>query len=241
MSPFEKNETTIRMGLSRAVKSNLLKNIHEGDKVFYEIREKGLESIAGIKEIIQVFSKKISMKRNGWNNYWCVVSVESDANVKERDEFLSYIKILGFAQLNRGTYIFPFDLTKELKSKIEELKIDEYVNVFESKLVSFQSAARLAKRLWKIDELKKKYFEFTIKYPPTTTLTNIGESSKLILLCHNFIHDFNEIIQIDPVLPAEFLGPGWEGENALRIVDHFNKTFVPPTKELVERILNSTE
>ena len=237
MKSFEKNEASIRMGLSRAVKAGILKNVRENNKVYYEITETGLKNIEDTRNIFHLYSRKISFKNNGWNNYWCTINIQSDCSNEKREEFSEYISKLGFAQINRGSFIYPFDLSKDVQLKIEELKIEDSVYVFLSRFSYYQNASKIINKLWNISEINKGYFEFITKYPPTITLTSIGESN-LIPFCHSFTYDFNEIIKIDPVLPQEFLGTNWEGDKALRMVDYFNKTLVGPTKEYVNKILS---
>ncbi len=228
------------MGLSRAVKAGVLKNVREGDRVFYEIRENGLRSIEEWKELKQNFWKKISYRKSGWNGYWCLVIEDIQSNTDERTIFIEYIRKLGFGKLGRGCYIHPYDLSKDVESKAEELNVAKYVKVFISRLASFHNVYEVVREIWDIEDVKRKYMEFTIQYPPALSPWNSGDD-KLIAFCHNFIHDFTEIMKSDPVLPAEVLGPNWEGDNALRMLDQFNKTVVPRTKDYVERIMGQPD
>lgn len=237
MKPFDKSETAIRMGLSRAVKSGIVKNVREGRQVFYEITQSGIKYIEELKEARQLFWRKLSLKKNTWNNYWCMTVLEPNINTKERNDISVYLKKVGFGQLGRGCYIHPLDLSKEVHTKSEEIGLNDNVWVVMSKLTTNQSTSRLANRLWNIEALKKMYLDFSIKYPPTLGIWNPVHDEKLISFCQEFINDFNIIMEMDPVLPNEFTGFNWEGENVLRMLDYFNKTVVPKTKELVDKII----
>ncbi len=240
MKSFDKNETAIRMGLSRAVKAGILKNIREGDRVFYEIQENGQKNIEEWKELKQSFWKKISLRKNGWNGYWCIVIEDIPGNMEERIRFVEYIKKLGFGRLGRGCYIHPYDLSKDVESAAEELNLTKYTKVFISRLASFYNIHDLVREIWDIEDVKRKYMEFTVQYPLALSPWNSMED-KLVAFCHNFIHEFTEIMKADPVLPTEMLGPNWEGDNALRLLDQFNKTIVPKTKDYVERIMGQPD
>lgn len=237
LKPFEKSETSIRMGLSRAVKSGMLKNIKENEQVYYEIREAGLKTLEEWKEEKINYWRRISLKKNGWNNYWCMVSVTAPKETEGKDKLISYLKKSGFGKLNSDTYIHPLDMTKDIEAKIENQKLNDNVKVFLTKLTSSQNPAKLAFTTWDVDGLRRKYTEFSVKYPPTLGPWNTGDNEKLIPFCHSFINDFTEIMKDDPVLPNEFLGLNWEGDNALRLLDHFNKIIVPRTKDVVEKIM----
>ncbi|MGE5473771.1 MAG: PaaX family transcriptional regulator C-terminal domain-containing protein [Ignavibacteriales bacterium] len=240
MEPFKKSETAIRMGLSRAVKAGILKNTKEDEQVYYELIDAGKKNLDEWKQTKQIFWKKISMKKNSWNNYWCVVVLDL-SNIKEnKDEMIDYLKELGFAKMSRDTYIHPYDFSKDIESKINEYGLGEQVKVFISKLVSEYNISHFVSSYWDVNAINKKYIEFGFSYPPTLSVWNMNsDADKIIPFCHNFISDFTEIMKMDPVLPGEFVGVNWEGENVLRILDQFNKTVVPRAKEIVDNILNN--
>ena len=240
MEPFKKSETSIRMGLSRAVKAGILNNIKEGDQVYYELIDNGAKNLEEWKKTKQIFWKKISMKKNAWNNYWCIVAIDL-TNIKDNKEnMLEHLKNLGFVKLNKDTFIHPYDFSKDIESKINEYGLSEKVKVFISKLVSQHNVSHFVNNYWDISSVNKKYLDFTFNYPPTLPIWNgNSEAEKVIPFCHNFINDFTEIMKMDPVLPSEFVGVNWEGENVLRILDQFNKTVVPRAKDIVDKILNN--
>lgn len=237
MKPFNKSETAIRMGLSRAVKAGLVLNIKDNGKVYYEIKENGLKIIEELKAIMSIYWKKIGLRKNTWNNFWCLVNLINIPKQLKRD-VKEYLKGLGFGNLTQNCYIHPYDLSKEVEAKILELKADPYVKIFLAKLVSFSNPVQLAKNIWNFEELKKKYVDFINKYNQQLNPTNITNEEKLIVFCHNFIQDLIEIMKVDPVLPTEFLGPNWEGDNVLRIVDQFNKTVVPVAKQYLNKVFS---
>ncbi|MGE5329087.1 MAG: PaaX family transcriptional regulator C-terminal domain-containing protein [Deltaproteobacteria bacterium] len=240
MKPFNKSETSIRMGLSRAVKAEILSNIKENDQVYYELIDNGAKSLEEWKEIKQIFWKKISMKKNLWNNYWCVVVMDL-VNIKENKEnMLEYLKNLGFVKLNKDTFIHPYDFSKDIQTKIDEYNLVGQVKVFISKLVSEHNVSDFVSSHWDINSVNQKYINFTFNYPPTLPIWNgISDAEKIIPFCHNFIGDFTELMKLDPVLPNEFVGANWEGDNVLRILDQFNRTVVPRAKDIVDKILNN--
>ncbi len=225
------------MGLSRAVKAGLVQNVREENKVYYEIKEAGLSRIEEWKDIKHNFWKKISLKKSGWNNYWCLVNAQIPASMEKRKILINLLKKLGFGQLSRDCFIHPFDLSRELESRIEDLNLEQYVNVFLAKICPYQNNTKLLNKLWDIEGLKKKYQEFSVKHSAALNAWDTAEDEKLITFCHSFIHDFTEIMKVDPVLPSEFLGANWEGESVLRLLDHFNRVIVPRAREVVGRII----
>lgn len=240
MEPFKKSETAIRMGLSRAVKAGILKNIREDEQVYYELTDIGKQSLEEWKHVKQTFWKKISMKKNSWNNYWCVVVLDLSNIKRNKEDIIDYLKRFGFAKMSRDTYIHPYDFSKEIEYKINEYGLGEQVNVFISKLVSEYNISHFVNKHWDINSINKKYIDFMFNYPPTLPVWNMNsDTDKIIPFCHNFISDFTEIMKSDPVLPGEFVGVNWEGENVLRTLDQFNKTIVPRAKEIVDKILNN--
>lgn len=238
IKPFNKTEPAIRMGLSRAVKSGILNNTKEGNKVYYEIKENGLKTLEEWKKIKLNFWERVSIKRNGWNNYWCIVISDIPGDIIEKKIFLDYLKSLGFEKLNKESFIHPYNLSKSIELKTEELKLNKYVNIFLSRLSTAKDASQLANTVWDIDSIKKEYSNFVSKYQNPLSSWNTFQEEELISLCHNIIYDFTEIMKIDPVLPSQFMGINWEGENVVRMLDSFNKTVVPKTKEFVNKIIN---
>lgn len=240
IKPFNKSETSIRMGLSRAVKAGILINSKEGEQVYYELIENGKRNLEEWKETKQIFWKKISMKKNSWNNHWCVIVVDLNNMSENKENILDYLKKLGFAKISKDTYIHPYDFSKDIETKITEYGLEDKVKIFVSKLVSEHNISKFVSNYWDVKAVNKRYIDFTFCYPPTLSIWNgTAEPEKLIPFCHSFINDFTEIMKNDPVLPGEFVGVNWEGENVLRVLDQFNKTIVPRAKDFVDKILQS--
>lgn len=240
MKPFDKSESSIRMGLSRAVKAGVLKNVKKNEQVYYEFIESGDKTIKDWKEVKQRFWKKVEKKKGAWNNYWCMVTVDIHNKTEQKDELISTLKDYGFQKISKDTYIHPYDFSRDIELIAKKLNIEDNVKIFMSKLTSFHSPSKLVSELWNVDEIKKKYMDFSFTYPPNHSIWSLStEEEKLIPYAQSFIHDFTEIMKIDPVLPNEFLGTNWEGDNVLRILDQFNRTVVPRAKEAVDKILSA--
>ncbi|HYE11294.1 MAG TPA: hypothetical protein VEF53_14050, partial [Patescibacteria group bacterium] len=71
---FDKNETAIRMSLSRAVKAGILSKSRQGNEVIYSLTDVGRQSIDLWNEGVESFWKRFRLRNSSWDGKWYIVN-----------------------------------------------------------------------------------------------------------------------------------------------------------------------
>ena len=110
MLKFDKNETSVRMGLSRMVKAGILANKKVNEQIYYELTADGLENITIWNKGVSRFFGRYHKRNQGWNKKWyAVVFPDFDRSVKESQDLLDAFWEIGLRELNKNTWISPYE------------------------------------------------------------------------------------------------------------------------------------
>jgi phenylacetic acid degradation operon negative regulatory protein len=76
MKAFGKNETAVRMSLSRATKAKIFKSIREGNEVSYTLTNQGKEAIRIWNEGVKNFWERYQRSKEDWDGKWYVLYID---------------------------------------------------------------------------------------------------------------------------------------------------------------------
>ncbi|WP_307344872.1 PaaX family transcriptional regulator C-terminal domain-containing protein [Metabacillus malikii] len=210
----------VRNGLSKLKKQNYIISINRS---VYRITPLGEEVLASYNVRRDFYSKH-------WNGKWYIVLMEIPETLrKKRDIFRRKLIQLGFGQLNKGVYIYPWDVTSEVMNVIDTLEIEDFVTILTSQefllnniSTDGEKGANKASEIWKIEEINTKYqqrfeqFKTELK-PVVDKLIQTEAPDELTITAYYLEIEkmINELLDIDPMLPPEFLPGSWTGTKIL--------------------------
>ncbi|MCM3364020.1 PaaX family transcriptional regulator C-terminal domain-containing protein [Niallia sp. HCP3S3_B10] len=225
------------MGYSPQIIRNLLTKLK---------KEKYIDSINRSIYRITPFGKEVQnslyFKRDlyskHWDEKWYIVLIEIPEKLrKKRDIFRRKLIQYGFGQLNKSVYIYPWDITKDVMNIIDTLEIEDFVTILASNEFLLnkiskegEKGANKALEIWNIEELNNIYkekfdqFENEFKSGINNLITNQYPDDLTVFIYYLEVGKIiNELMDIDPMLPPEFLPGSWVGTKVLSELNRLYK------------------
>lgn len=102
----------------------LIKTYYEGKEKFIELTDRGRQRIAKT-----VMRDEFEIKKpQKWDGKWRIVIFDIPEDLKKtRESIRKILKELGFYQLQKSVFIYPFDCIEEIKFIEQTFVIDQYV------------------------------------------------------------------------------------------------------------------
>jgi phenylacetic acid degradation operon negative regulatory protein len=150
---------------------------------------------------------------------------------------------MGYGTLSEATWISPYDLTKEVESLAERLKIKECVQVFQAKNQGFTEAKRLVSLGWDLSRIHAKYANFIEKYQPKLEdhlrRLHAGEAiepSECFVERFGLIHEYRRLPFFDPDLPKELLPENWLRPKAAALFHEYHDLLADKANEYFDSV-----
>lgn len=241
MEPFQKNETAIRMGLSREVESGLLINQRKDGEVYYYLTEIVTEGFKYWMKTMDYDQKKIQLQFQNWNGLWSLLLIENDLEQSQDNlkNFFEALKEFSFGNLNKNLWISPYNFHEQVTRQIHEQNLGLKIYLFESRLTNHNSATNLASKIWPLANLAKQYEKFlnSLMEAAGNIDPDSYRSGGGLPFLHRFGLDYFEIVQNDPRLPLQILPSDWQGIKAAKAFKEFRERIIPKSNEFIDRIL----
>jgi len=143
LTNFGLSEQAIRSAVSRMCRMGLLRARRTGHKSFYSLTAKG-------NNLLTKGAQRIFERRNGqWDGTWNIVTYSiPEKNRKARDHLRIELNWMGYGVLGEATWISPYDLTKEVEELVENLRLKEYIQIFQAKHQGFTNPQKIVSRCW---------------------------------------------------------------------------------------------
>ena len=242
MKVFGKNETAIRMSLSRAAKAGVLTNSKQDNEVYYTLTHEGKKAITLWNEGVIHFWNRYRLRNSDWDKSWYFINVDFTESKKSiKSEFLDKLEQFGFAQINIKTWISPYHQYEEVLALIKEYDLDDGVVEIYGEMKIHKDIKRFLDEVYGIGKLKTKYREFIDTYE-----TRLAEISKVykdedfinngqaLPMLHELGWCFFGIASEDAVLPKEVL-PVWEGDKAACVMRELRKMLLEAAYKYLEK------
>ncbi len=217
---FNKQESAIRMSLSRAVKAGILSNSRHGSEVIYSLTSMGRHSIDLWNEGVDSFWKRYRLRQLPWEGKWDVLNIDFQEVQPQRLEVIDKLHQLGFATINTNTWLCPYHQPTAIKALTKKFGLDNGIVEIYGELVVHKEMSIFIEEVYSLKALVPQYQQFINKYQAKLEQAKgLEAKNKLIAgeqalpLLHEFGWEFFAIAANDPVLPKQ-LHPGWEGDEA---------------------------
>ncbi|UFT99937.1 hypothetical protein KO561_02945 [Radiobacillus kanasensis] len=222
---------TIRNILSKFKGIAYITSLERGN---YKITASGLD-------VYSLYSKKENFYTKHWNRKWYIVFMEIPEKLrKKRDTFRKGLLDLGFGQLYKGVYVYPWNITSKVLNLIDSLEIEDYITIISSNefLINGidpegEPGPNKASSIWNLEEIntyyKNRQMWLENEYKPIFNKLIKDKNRDPLQVFTNFLtlkEIMDDLIIADPMLPAEFLPSSWLGTTVLFSLDKLMRSLV---------------
>ncbi|MEX1036796.1 MAG: phenylacetic acid degradation operon negative regulatory protein PaaX [Sneathiella sp.] len=209
------NERVVRTAVFRLQKEGLLSSEQVGRKSFYSLTESGAHRFAEATHRIYA-SGDIP-----WTGSWLLLFVArrqlKDADRRRLETALGW---LGFGDLGAGIHAHPTATAASVETLLRDLDLSGKVTILSggSPLdTPFDAPEILVAKGWNLDDLEADYNRFIGHFRKFTGLDMADikrDAKKCFIIRSLLVHDYRRVLLRDPMLPAELLPAGWNGNPA---------------------------
>jgi phenylacetic acid degradation operon negative regulatory protein len=238
LSNFGLSEQAIRSAVSRMCRSGLLKAKRTNRKSYYSLTSEGHSLLTeGAQRIFQ-------RKESHWDGNWNIVTYSIPESMRQaRDRLRLELGWMGYGALGEATWISPYDLTREVKSLLERLNIEEYVHIFSAQHQGITEPGKIVSRCWDLGKIHQMYADFLTEYRPKLEehlkRLEAGETiepSECFVARFNLIHEYRKLPFFDPDLPLELLPENWLRPQAAALFDEYHGLLTEKANEYFDSV-----
>jgi phenylacetic acid degradation operon negative regulatory protein len=238
LSNFGLSEQAIRSAVSRMCRSGLLKAKRTKRKSYYSLTSEGQSLLTeGAQRIFQ-------RKKSSWDGNWNIVTYSIPESMRQsRDRLRLELRWLGYGPLSEATWISPYDMTREVKSLLKRLNIEEYVHIFSARHQGGTDPVELVSRCWDLGKIHRMYADFLAEYRPKLEehrkRLEAGETiepSQCFVARFNLIHEYRKLPFFDPDLPLELLPDNWLRPQAAALFDEYHGLLTEKANEYFDSV-----
>lgn len=218
----------VRSCLRRLVREGSFTREGRGRTAQYRATEQGLHALGASIERHRLAYVQDHAGR-GWDRKWHLVSFAvPESRRAARDAFRDRLLALGGAAIANGLYVSPHRWEKDITGEAERLDVSAAITQASTDDLAVGGTAdprELARRLWPIDELAKRYEHFVETYKGVPDALDAMRQRRERLADAVFLPgalsvtvEFSEIFVDDPLLPPELLPRPWPGRAARELL-----------------------
>jgi len=237
LESFGKSESSIRMGLSRMSRSNVIKKIKSNSKIYYNLDKDGKEYIDIWRRGLKYFQLKYQKRQgNSWNFDWdCYIFKGFRKTNPQRSDLVEIMGEIGYAEIESNVWISAYKMGSELDPIFNDREIS-YLNL-NTQVNGQIDIADFLKEEFKLGKLKEEYTELIsmVKANNEQIKKKKLKTEELLPLLGYTGWKFYSIITKDPFLPEQLLD-NWVGDRAVKIFIEFRKSlFTEITNDLFNK------
>ena len=225
LNNFGLSENSIRSAVSRMCRAGILKVRRSKSRSYYSLSNEGLALMnKGERRIFERNHTK-------WDGLWnLVVYYIPEENREARDRLRRELAWMGFGPLTTATWISPHDLTDEVSELADNLKIQPYIQIFQTRMKNSNNPAEIVARCWDLQKIHKRYNAFIKEYRKKSDdyqkRIDEGENiepSEYFVQRFKLIDDYRRLPYLDPDLPEELLPKNWLRSEAMDLFDRYHE------------------
>lgn len=237
LEPFDKSETSIRMGLSRGLQKGLLTSFKKDNEVYYQITEDAVNSFAYWWKVTQRFQERISLQQQDWNGVWCIIY-----NSGSSGEVSSMLDDYGYGMLKKHLFISPYDYNDQIAPLVRKYNTQDSIYMFKTNNFTDKTTKDIVNNAWKIKELALMYDEYVTELNDVCSELRDKDSNKGegLPILHLFGLKLFNILQIDPQLPMQLLPASWSGVLAYTKFNTIREILLPKANSFINHILSDS-
>jgi len=237
LESFGKSESSIRMGLSRMSRSNVIKKIKSNSKIYYNLDKDGKEYIDIWRRGLKYFQLKYQKRQgNSWNFDWdCYIFKGFRKTNPQNSDLVEIMGEIGYAEIESNVWISAYKMGSELDPIFNDREIS-YLNL-NTQVNGQIDIADFLKEEFKLGKLKEEYTELIsmVKANNEQIKKKKLKTEELLPLLGYTGWKFYSIITKDPFLPEQLLD-NWVGDRAVKIFIEFRKSlFTEITNDLFNK------
>lgn len=242
MKVFNKNESTTRMAISRAVKNGILINEKKEDKVFYRISDEGRNYIQIWNKNIEGFWTRYKYREAEWNDKWCfvIINITKEINNLKREISEKFMQ-LGLIQYNTNMWISPYYQKETIKEIVDEYNLFENITEFYGEITVHKDMDTFLRNTFSLEKLRGEYLHFIKSHSDELKkIQKLKESyfnydGQALASLYELGYDFYNIASNDAVLPKKIIDP-WEGDEAAFIMNELRNILLKYVYEYFEKL-----
>ncbi len=235
MKAFGKNETAVRMSISRATKAKILKNVRVGNEVSYTLTENGKDAIGTWNEGAMNFWNRYQLRNKEWDGKWYLLNIDFKEDAREvRPNVNDELKQLGFATISTNAWISANHLPEQISGLIKAYGLEgNTIEVYgDMKVLDIN---QFVNEQFKIKALKTAYTDFINRYKDKLNeKTDFSNPEMALPLLHELGWNFFNIASEDPALPRNLIAT-WEGDEAAALMRELRKIILQSTNQYLEK------
>jgi phenylacetic acid degradation operon negative regulatory protein len=236
MAPLGINERLTRTAVFRLVQDGWLESRKQGRRSYYRLSETG-------EHYYQRSAKRIYAASNPkWDGDWTLLFVSLVAEEK-RDALHKGLSWLGYGRIASAVYALPRDDHTALDELLADLELEDSIVKMRAQADSAENLQKLVLTRWKLDDLRRRYKDFTAHYREAGELlkqVKTANGHSLFLFRILMLHEYRRILLSDPELPTAMLPDDWEGYVAQALASELYRTLAPTTAKWINcELLNS--
>jgi phenylacetic acid degradation operon negative regulatory protein len=218
----------VRSCLRRLVREGLFEREGTGRDARFRATPRGLATLEATMERTRLAYAQDAAGR-GWDGQWRLVAVAvPEARRAARDAFRDRLRELGGALVQGGLYVSPHDWHRDVAEAADRLGITDGLTLATTPdlvVRGERDPRELARRLWPVDELAKRYQHFVERYAEVPEFLLEMRSRHERLTNTDFLAGalevavaFQDCFDDDPLLPPELVPRPWPGRAARELL-----------------------
>jgi len=238
LQPFGLSERLVRTSVFRLLKDDWLQVKKVGRKSYYAFTDTANQHYT--KAARRIYAAQSQYADGNW-----LIVIPTMVSKDKLPALKRQLSWLGFSSLSTGAYAHPSLEQTSLEETIKELKLEQSVIIFSSKVYdqgSESALKKLVQKKWNIDQLQVSYQSLIDDYQQISEqLENNNEISEqqCFLLRIMLIHEYRRILLQDHELPQNMLPENWVGFYANSLVKKlYAKLAKPSTRFIVNNMQN---
>lgn len=191
--PQRYKKSNFYAGLSYALKTGNIEKIIKKGRPHLRLTGQGK------KRIIRDFPLFCLQERR-WDGLWRMIPYDiKEVRRWQRNRLRERLYQLGFRQFQKSVYLSPHPIEKEMSDFLKTLRLEGKVWVLLCKKILGANNKELARRLWQLDKLNKKYKDLWERLEE-------GEGEEVL---REVKREYLDLLSIDPFLPKDLLPKNW--------------------------------
>ncbi|WP_373087809.1 phenylacetic acid degradation operon negative regulatory protein PaaX [Sneathiella sp.] len=215
VAPLGLNERVVRTAVFRLQKEKLLSSRQIGRRSFYSLTKTGQHRFAEATRRIYTSSDI------PWNGKWLLLFL-ARRDMAERDKraLAADLGWLGFGDLGAGIHAHPTASRATVETLLADHDLQGKAAILSADALpspDFTAPEILVAKGWNLDSLERDYARFIAHFSRFADFegqTIEQDGKKCFIIRSLLVHDYRRVLLRDPMLPAELLPKGWNGNQA---------------------------
>ena len=236
LEPFEKSETSIRMGLSRGMQKGLMTSRKKNTEVYYRVTERTVQWFSYWWQTMQRFEERIALQQQSWDGKWSIIYTSGNCH-----EVVRALNDYGYGMLEKYLFISPYNFHDQVAQLASRYNKDQSLIIFSSENISNKTTEEIVAKAWKTKGLALRYEDFTAELNTISDKfndDNRGSGHELPIL-HSLGLKLFDIVQLDPQLPVQLLPTDWSGLLAFTGFNSIKERILQGADTFIKRILST--